>query len=132
MREYTRNDVINALRARFLRACDDEHSMCRVAAEQDLFCRGFAQWKLFELKARYPQITRSRPHPTRAEMEDLANRWQLARQLVTGKPISCDVQIAEGKRQTCEGWDEFSDEELARFHAEICGEEVRIVSQAGE
>jgi hypothetical protein len=130
MKELTRLEVIDHLRGKLLEVSDDEHSICRVAAERGLFCHGFAQWKLHELKAQYPQITRSRPHPTRAEMEELADRWQLARQLVKGKSIACDVQLAEGKFQTCQGWDEFSDEELARFHAEICGEEVRIVAPA--
>jgi hypothetical protein len=129
MNEYTRSQVVDHLREALLRSCDDEHSLCLVAAEKGLFCRGFSQWKLFELKRLYPQITRSRPHPTRKEMEELANRWQLARQTVKNEPISCDVQVAEDRFRSCMGWDEFSDEELARFHAEICGEEVRILAQ---
>lgn len=126
MKELMRTQVIDALREALLAAGDGEHSICRVASEKDLFCRGFAQWKLHELKARYPQITRSRKHPTRAEMEDLADRWQLARQLATGEELSCDVQVHEGPRQTCRGWDEFGNEELERFHLELCGEAVRI------
>jgi len=131
MKECTRNQVIEHLREALLRTCDDEHSLCQVAAQKGLFCRGFSQWKLFELKALYPQITRSRPHPTRQEMEELANRWQLARQFVTGEEISCDVQVAEHRFQSCMGWNEFTDEELALFHAEICGEEVQVVAPAG-
>lgn len=127
MKSCTREEVIQELRRALLDACGDEHSICHVAKEKGLFCRGFAQWKLHELKAQYPQITRSRPRLSRDEMEDLADRWQMARQFVTGRELACDVQLGEGRFQTCKGWDEFTDEELARFHSELCGEEIEIV-----
>lgn len=132
MRRCTRDEAIGDLRRALVEACGDEHSICRVAQQKGLFCRGFAHWKLFELKARYPQITRSRRRLTRERMEDLADRWQMARQFVKGEELACDVQLHEGRLQTCRGWDEFDDDELARFHAEICGEEVEIEPSAGE
>ena len=127
MKPCTRQEAIDDLRRVLVEAAGDEHSVCQVAKERGLFCHGFAQWKLGELKAQYPQITRSRPRLSRAEMEDLADRWQMARQLVTDCESACDVQMHEGKFQTCKGWDDFEDEELARFHLEVCGEEVQVV-----
>lgn len=127
MRDLSRSEAIADLRRALLAVAGDEHSICRVAQEKNLFCRGFAQWKLHELKARYPQITRSRPHLTRPEMEELADRWQLARQFAEGEQLACDVQLHEGEHQTCKGWDEFDDRTLERFHEELCGEEVHIV-----
>lgn len=135
MRTCTRQEAIDDLRLALTKASGDEHSICQVAKEKGLFCHGFAQWKLHELKAQYPQITRSRPHLTRDQMEDLADRWQMARQHVTDCHIACDVQLNESEFQTCKGWDEFEDEQIARFHHEICGEEVQIASaesSAGE
>jgi hypothetical protein len=126
MKELTRQEVIGELRQALLGVGDGEHSNCRVAREKDLFCRGFAQWKFHELKQRYPQIVRSRPRLTRQELEDLADRWQLARQFVTGKDLSCDVQVGEGRLQTCRGWDQFDDQQLEQFHLELCGAAVRI------
>ena len=131
MRELTRREAIDALRTALLAVTGDEHSVCKVAKEKHLFCRGFAQWKLHELRDQYPQITRSRPHLTREEMEDLADRWQMARQFVTHEPLACDVQVHEGRFQTCKGWDEFDDAQLERFHHELCGEEIRIVADSG-
>jgi len=122
----TREEVIDALRKELLAIAGEEHSICQIAKEKNLFCRGFAQWKLHELKARYPQITRSRPRITREEMEDLADRWQMARQFVSHEGLACDVQMHEGQRQTCMGWDEFDDAQLEEFHLEVCGEEVHI------
>ena len=125
MKQLTREAAIQDLRDALV-ASAGEHSLCRVAKEKHIYCGGFGQWKLHELKARYPQITRSRGRLSRAQMEDLADRWQLARQQVLGEELSCDVQMREGRLRTCEGWDEFEDQELERFHAELCGEEIRI------
>lgn len=127
MKTRTREEVIGDLRRALVEAAGEEHSICRVAQEKGLFCHGFARWKLHELKARYPTITRSRRRLTRAAMEELADRWQMARQLATGEALACDVQAGPEQHPTCRGWDEFSDEQLARFHAELCGEEVEIV-----
>ena len=125
MKVMTRQAAIGDLR-RALVAAAGEHSICRVAQEKDLFCRGFGQWKLHELKQRYPQITRSRSRLSRSEMEDLADRWQLARQFVRGESLACDVQMQEGQLRTCDAWEGFGDDELERFHLELCGEEIRI------
>lgn len=127
MRKCTRDEAIGDLRRSLEEWQDEEHSMCEVAARRDLFCHGFAQWKFGELKKRYPQIVRSRPRITRAELEELANRWQLARAWVTGKPMSCDVQAAGEHYPQCRGWDEFDDRQIELFHEEICGEAVEIV-----
>jgi len=129
MKTCTRQEAIDDLRQALTQASGEEHSICQVAKEKGLFCHGFAQWKLHELKAQYPQITRSRPHVTRDLMEDLADRWQMARQFATDHHLACDVQLEEGKFQTCKGWDEFDDEQIAHFHEEICGEEVQISSE---
>ena len=126
MKELTRTEAIDHLRAALLAAAGEERSICRVAREKNLFCRGFAQWKLHELKAQYPQITRSRPRLTRAEMEDLADRWQMARQFVHDESTACDLQLHEDEHQTCQGWNEFDDRQLEQFHLELCGEEIRI------
>lgn len=128
MKELTREQTIGDLREALLAVGGEDHSICQVARDQHLFCGGFAQWKLHELKARYPQITRSRPHIKREVLEDLADRWQLARQFVTGEGFACDVQMHEGEHQTCKGWDEFDDDQLEQFHLEFCGEAVHIRS----
>jgi hypothetical protein len=130
-RQCTREEAIEDLRTAIRSLQNDEHSMCQIAAERDLFCRGFAQWTFGELRRRYPQIVRSRPRITRARLEELANRWQLARQSVTDEPTPCDVQTNERSFQQCLGWNEWSDEELEGFHAELCAEPISIVPAAG-
>ena len=39
----TRQEAIEAIRRKILEMVDDEHSMCRIAAEKGIFCRGFRQ-----------------------------------------------------------------------------------------
>lgn len=130
LRTLTREEAIGDLRKAIESLQDDQHSICQIAAERNLFCRGFAQWSFSELRSRYPQITRSRPHISRQRLEELANRWQVARQWATEKPTACDVQQHERCFQQCRGWDEWSDADLEVFHTEMCGENVQIVPDA--
>jgi len=125
VKEMRRVEVIAAIRAALLEMVDDEHSMCRVAAEKGIYCHGFAQYSDKELKERYSWLLRRKPDMGREELEELANRWQLARQLVDAVPISCDAQTLE--HDTCMGWDEYDDRTLERFHHELLGTRVSIV-----
>lgn len=127
MKTLTRTQAIADIRARLLQLVDEDHSVCEVATRLGIFCGGFAQWSFLELKKRYPWIVKSRPHITRDELEDLANRWQLARQTVFDQPTACDLQLIDEGHHTCHGWNEFTDEELAGFHGSLCGEDVRVV-----
>jgi hypothetical protein len=129
MRQITRSQAINEIRGELMKLVDDEHSICEVAARHNIFCGGFAQWTFYELKKLYPQIVSSRPGVTPHEMRDLANRWQLARQFVTDTAIACDVQLHEKDHQTCHGWNDFTDAELAGFHATLCHADVAIIPE---
>ena len=131
MKKLTRDQAIGAIRAKLLTLVDDEHSMCQVAARLGIYCGGFAQWKTGELRKRHGWIVRNRPAVKRPELEDLANRWQLARQYVLGTRIACDTQADEHERHhICRGWNEFSDAQLAGFHRDLLGEEIAIVAPA--
>jgi hypothetical protein len=132
MNKLTREQTISELREALVAWQDDEHALCQVAAERGLFCHGFAQWTFGELKKRHPQIMRSRPAITRAELEELANRWELARVLVTGERLPCDVQSKGERFPLCKGWDEFDDEQLAGFYEDLFGQSVEVVQEALE
>jgi hypothetical protein len=129
MRTITRDQAIDEIRAELSKLVDDEHSICDVAARHHIFCHGFAQWTFHELKRRYPQIVRSRPCVTPAELRELANRWQLARQVALGTQFACDTQMRESDKRVCQGWGEFDDQQLTGFHAALCGEDVAIAPE---
>jgi hypothetical protein len=125
MRQRTRIQAIDDLREKLLTLVDDEHSICEVAARLGIFCKGFAQWNFQDLKKHYDWIAHKRPaNISRKEMEDLANRWQLARKTVLNTLIACDTETAEC--HTCKGWNEFSDDQLAQFYDELLGEKITI------
>ncbi len=120
-----RSRVIDLLRGAMLERIGEDQSACRWAAEKGIFCRGFAQFDDQELRSKYSWIMRRRPKLTRPELEEIADHWQLARQEVGGQPIACDVQQRE--HDMCRGWDDFTNEQLARFLFEITGTSVVVM-----
>jgi hypothetical protein len=122
----TRSEAIALLRERCSALVDEKHSLCQVAARLHILCGGFSQWSSRELKQRFDWIARRRPGVTRKELEELANRWLLARQFVLDEPLACDAVMQEKIHPVCRGWDEFSEEDLARFCRELTGEEVAV------
>jgi len=118
----TRAELIVLLRDQLALLADEESSLCKVAAEKGIFCHGFHQYSDEELKRRYRWIQRKQPGGSRGDPEDVANRWQLAPQDVTGLRTSCDVQQLE--RDSCRGWDDFTSDDLARFYFELTGRKV--------
>ena len=125
-RSMRRADAIASLRTALLSLTDDEHSICQVATEKGILCRGFRHFTDEELRERYDWLVRKNPTVTRAELESMANLWQLARQVLEGVPLACDVQRIE--HDTCKGWDDFSNEQLEQYHRELIGESVIVVA----
>lgn len=115
----SRHEAIDMLREELLKRVDADTSMCRVAAEQRIFCQGFRRFGERELRRRFDWIGRRLEHTSRQELEEIADRWQLARQDVRHLPIACDVQQIE--HDACRGWDDFTNEELSRFYLELTG-----------
>lgn len=121
----SREEAIRRLRSVLVLYSDREHSACRVAAEKGIFCRGFSRYTEEELRKKYPWLVNRQPSISRRELEEAANRWQLARQTFTGIPLACDVQTLE--RDTCDGWDEFTNAQLARFCRDLLHERVVVI-----
>lgn len=121
----TREAAIARLRSELARLAGDD-SVCRAAADRGLFCKGFCRFSEQELRERYSWIVRRRPNVTREELEKIANDWQLAQQEVHDLATSCDVQTKV--HDTCRGWHDFTNEELAAFCGEITGGPLRVIS----
>jgi hypothetical protein len=116
LHQISRTEAINALRRAYAKRLDADTSMCRYAAEHGVFCGGFRRFGDGELRRRFPWIWAKDPQMPREELEELGNRWQLARQEVGDAPIACDVQTEE--HDLCNGWDDFSNDQLANFYEE--------------
>lgn len=123
----SRTAAIAMLRDALGRIAGPDASICKVAAERGIFCRGFRRDDEAGLRARYKWIDERRPGLSLNDLEDLGDRWQLARQELHQLPTACDVQAEE--HDTCGGWDDFSAEELSRFIFEVAKKRV-VVSEA--
>ena len=120
----SREALIAALREELVSRADGR-SICTMAAEKGIFCGGFSRFTDAELRERFGWIACKRPKASRADLENVADGWQLARQEVLGVETACDVQSKE--HDLCNGWDDFSNEDLAGFYQELTGNEVRVV-----
>ena len=98
--------------------------MCHVAAKLGIFCRGFRRWSDGEFLRRWTKVIGRSTHLTRAQLERIADLWQLSEQLRLRVPLACDAQTT-GNR-ACRGWYEFSNKDLERCCDEILGQDVVV------
>lgn len=119
-----RSEIISRLRRELMQSTDEENSVCKVAAERGVFCKGFKRYTDDELRKRYDWIVAKNPVMTREDLERIANDWQLAQQEVHELPMACDVQ--QKVYDTCRGWNDFTDEQLAKFYFQLTGDEIAI------
>lgn len=119
-----RDEAIARIREELLRLSDEDNCICKVAAERGIFCRGFRRFNDAELRERYDWIVRKKPGITRDELERLANAWQLTQQEVRDAALACDVQTV--LHDTCRGFDDFSDEQIASYYRQLTGESISI------
>lgn len=121
----TRREAIDVLRRHLLQLTDAEHSICLVASEHGIFCGGFRRFPDVEFQERFHGLVSRREGLTRSQQEYLANTWQLARQILQNVGLACDAQTQA--HDTCGGWDDFSNEDLARFLRELLAADVTVV-----
>lgn len=125
---WLREEAISRLRAGLLRLSDGEHSMCRVAGELGVFCRGFRRWTDVEFHRRWTKVIGRSTHLSRPQMEQLADVWQLSEQLRLRVPLACDAQTIV--RGACRGWNEFSNRDLEICCDQILGRNVVVDESA--
>lgn len=119
-----RREALERIRRQLIALQEEGKSVCRIAAERNILCRGFGRDSDDELRWRYVDKIDGALVLTREELEQRANAWHLERQQREGTLLCCDVQSEF--HETCRGWDDFSNEELARFCFELFGERVRV------
>ena len=125
-RVWSRGEAISRLRERLIPMTDEEHSLCQVASEQGIFCQGFRRWNAWEFDRRWRDHIGRSTHLSRAQMEQYANLWQLAEQVRHRVPLACDGQRTSAQGP-CRGWNEFSNDQIARFCADLLLEDVEVV-----
>lgn len=124
MRTISRATAITDLREALTALTDEATSVCEVVGRLGVFCGGHRRLSDTELEETYDWIVERQKPKDRRALEDLANRWQLSQQAVMDVDLACDVQTEEN--HTCLGWDEFTNEELAKHYETLKREPVRI------
>ena len=122
---WSRAEAISHLRPYLARLNDEENSLCRVAAEKGIFCRGFRRWNVPEFDRQWRDFIGRSTHLSRPQMEEYANLWQLTEQVASSATLACDAAAAV--RGPCGGWREFSNEVIAQFCTDLLGESVEVV-----
>jgi hypothetical protein len=126
--EITRETAVARIRQQLIALPQNTGmSMCRIAAEKSILCRGFHHDSDDELRWRYADKIEGAIGMCRQELEARANEWQLERQKAEGTLLCCDVQYRFN--ETCRGWDDFSNEELSKFCLELTGEAVHVIGR---
>ena len=122
METLARSVVVDRLRQYLLGLVDEDHTICDVAARRRIFCQGFRRCSSKELREKFNWIDRK--DLSDEQFTDLVNAYLLGRKQSLDAPLACDAQLLD--RDTCLGWDEFSDAALAGFHEEWLGTPVQI------
>ncbi len=123
----TREAAVARIRRDLILMQEDGKSVCRIAAERNILCRGFHRDSPDELRWRYSEQIGNAAELTPLELEERANTWQLERQQSEKARLCCDVQYMF--YETCRAWDDFTNEELSRFCFELSGDQVRVAGK---
>lgn len=119
-----RDQATARLRERLIEMSWPGQSICRMAARRQAFCHGFRRYTDEELRSTYAFLDSNQ---ARAELELQADAWQIRRQVECGTLTSCDAQWQH--HETCRGWDDFTNGQLAEFCAELMGVRVDVVGE---
>jgi hypothetical protein len=122
---WTREEAIARLRERLLALSDGEQSICGLAAEHAVFCRGFRRFNDSEFHRRWRHALGHSTHLNRRQLERLADVWVLSEQIRTGSRLACDMPRSPS--QPCRGWEEFGNGEIERFCLELLERPVAVV-----
>ena len=123
----SREVAIGRIRIKMIELCDSGKSACQVATERNILCKGFRRDSDEELSQRYAPFIGGADRVSRADLERMANHWQLARQRMEDVKVACDVQYRYS--QTCHGWNDFSNEELSDFCLELAGVRPHVIGK---
>jgi hypothetical protein len=121
----SRDTAVGRIRRQLIAMQEEGKSVCQIASEKNILCRGFHHDTDDELRWRYADRIAGAASLPRQELERRANMWQLERQRREGTLLCCDVQYMFN--ETCRAWDDFTNEELAQFCQELLGEQVRVI-----
>ena len=116
--KYSREEALKRVRNFLVANQRTDETTCQAAARLGIFCHGYDQWSLPQLRDRYPWLAKKMPAETpREEFLKLIVAWDGARQLVNRSPTTCDAKTAD--HEGCLGFDRFSNGQLKRLFPQL-------------
>jgi hypothetical protein len=116
--KYTREEALNKIREFLVANTRDEETTCQAAARLGIFCRGFDQWDVEQLRALYPWLAKKMPKDTpKEEFLKLVIAWDNARALVHKAPTTGDALALD--HDVCLGFDRYNDEEIKSLFPQL-------------
>ncbi len=116
--KYTRQEALQRIRDFLVANQRPDETTCQTAARLGIFCHGYDQWTIEQLRQRYPWLAKKMPPDTpREEFLKLVVAWDGARQLVHKAPTTCDAKAAD--HEGCLGFDRFSEVQLKRLFPQL-------------
>lgn len=126
MKTVARNELIELVKQQLARLPLPKAANCPCSSLKQFFCKPFASWVLLTRRLRNPALNDAHEPIEPHEFESLAENWaqmrlsgEVTRRHCTG-PKVCEYVLP------CDGWDEWSDHDLARFLRELGGEQVNV------
>jgi hypothetical protein len=122
---YSREEAITRIRDFLVANTRADETTCQTSARLGIFCHGYDQWTVQELRELYPWLARKMPAETpREEFLKLITAWDGARMLVHRVSTTCDAKAMD--HDGCLGFDRFSNTQLKRMFPQVFKEEDEI------
>jgi len=123
--KYSREEALDKIRQFLSANTRDDETTCQAAARLGIFCHGFDQWTVEQLRNLYPWLAKKMPVNTpREEFLKLIVAWDSARALVHKVPVTCDALAKD--HDACLGFDRFGNDHLKRMFPQLFKAEDEI------
>jgi hypothetical protein len=120
--KYAREQALKRIREFLAASTRPDETTCQAAARLGVFCHGYDQWNIEQLRELYPWLAKKMPADTpREEFLKLVFAWDGARQLATRTRITCDAKAMD--HEGCLGFDRFTNQQLKQMFPQLFGPE---------
>jgi len=115
--KYSREDALNKIRGYLVDNTRADETTCQAAARLGVFCHGYDQWTVEELRQLYPWLAKKAPNATRGQFLQLVMAWDGARTLARKMPTTCDVKVFD--HEGCLGFDRYTNQQLKQMFPQL-------------
>ncbi len=125
--QYSRQEALQKIREFLASKQRDDETTCQAVARLGIFCQGYDQWDVDQLRELYPWLAKRVTEDTsREEFLKLVVAWDGARALAHKVETTCDVHLID--HDGCLGFDRFSNEQLKEMFPQLFEDDDTIAA----